>query len=284
MGSLDIIYLSSLVNLLLPGTILVFAFLSFVAVISAYKLFTGKLRPQKDLYLLLNNLSCIIFTAIISIQKPVLYYWDEIRLWGPGAKAVKCFNKLYSIGINPTHMDREYPVGNAILNYFFSFFEKDFSEQTLILSYAFLFFAVFAASASLVYKITKSSSVSVAVYFIFLLSPFVIMFHSSSENYSNILYAYGTSLVDMNLPVVFLLVIVLYVCAKRYYRYLLPLIFLVTIKKSGIFFALLAFCIISCFEISNFKDKKYKLKTAAIHIVLSFAVPLSALLLWNIHL
>ena len=283
-ASLCMIYAGSLFNLLKPVTFLVFSILIIMAIKGLSVIIKGQCKnTEGDIYLILNGVTSIIFAIIFSVQKPMLYYWDEIKLWGPSAKAVKYFDRLCTVGINPTHMDRNYPVGNSILNYFFSFFSKDFSEEILLLSYAFLYFAAFSASAYLIYKWTRSHSIGVISYFVFLLLPFIVSFHSYSSDYSNILYAYGTSMVDFNLSIVFLIAIVVYLYKPESYWFLFPLGFLVTIKKSGIFFAILAFCIISCFELFGFRGKNWKFKKALKTIAIALIVPIIVYLSWNTH-
>lgn len=283
-GSLNALYFASLINLLLPVAILVFIFLFGMSVISIFKILTGQIRAKFDVFLFLNNITAFIFTIIFKIQKPFLYYIDEIRIWGPAAKAVKHFNRIYSIGVNPIPADRNYPVGNAILNYFFSFFSKDFSEVFLLLSYAFLYFAAFSVTAAVIYKRTKSYNIAIISYFIFLILPFTTRYHSYSVDYGNILYAYGTSMVDLNLSIVFIMIIALYFYSRKSKWYLLPLIFIVTIKKNGIFLALLAFCIIACYELFSFGKKNWSFKNAISTCLITLAVPLIVISTWKLHL
>ncbi|MDD6827277.1 MAG: hypothetical protein PUE12_14485 [Oscillospiraceae bacterium] len=239
---------------------------------------------KNDIFLHLNNITCVVFTVIFSIVKPGIYYWDEFNIWAPSAKAVKLFDRLYSIGLNPCTNDRKYPPGNAILNYFFSFFDSQFSEYVLLLSYALLFIACFSIAANAIYQITGSLSVSMGGWLLFVLSPFMAAYHSPSIRYTSLSYAYGTTMVDFNLSVVFIAAIALYIANRNKKWYLLPVLFLITIKKNGIFYALLAFCIIACFELFTFKGKGWKFRKAIINSVIAIIIPVIAYGIWFVHL
>lgn len=288
MFSINTLYFAALVNLLKPAAIWVYTILGSLIIYGFVKNKNNQNRlKEKDedsIYLLLHNLSCVVFSIIFYIKKPALYYWDELNIWGPSAKVVKLFDRLYSIGINPSTNDRNYPAGNALLNYFYSFFDADFKEYVLLLSYAFLFFACFAFVASVVYKLTKNHTIAIGTYFVFLLSPFMAANHLPSKDYSSLSYAYGTSMVDFNLAVVFIGVLALYFGERNRKWFLLPLIYLITIKKNGIFFALLAVCIIGCYEFFTFKIKGWKLKKAIITCVSALAVVLVSYGAWTVHL
>ena len=70
--------------------------------------------------------------------------------------------------------------------------------------------------------------------------------HKELLNYESLLYAYGTAMVDFNIAVVFLSAIALYLSSPAKKWYLLPLVFLVNMKNTGVFIALLAVCVILC--------------------------------------
>lgn len=196
-------------------------------------------------FVLLNDFSCLVFGIIFSIKNPVFYYWDELAFWGPSAKSVKVLNRLYSIWPTPLH--NHLPPANALLSYYFNFFKSDFQPYILLLSYAFLFFAAFAATAELAYRKSGSAPFATATYFLLLLTPFMSVPHREMINYESLLNAYGTSMVDFNIAVVFLAVIALYLCNPAKKWYLLPVVFLVNMKNTGAFFAVLAACVVVCF-------------------------------------
>lgn len=285
---LDILYFAALVDKLrIVAIILFISFLSITIYILAKKCKERKLYTifkNCNVYFGLFNISCVVFSLIFSVKKPALYYWDELNIWGPSAKAVKLFDRLYSIGINPSTNDRNYPPGNAILNYFFSFFDSDYSEYVLLISYAFLFLACFALVASVIYKLTKNHTVAIGSYFVMLLSPFIAANHLPKADYSSISYAYGTTMVDFNLAVVFIAVIALYFGERNRKWFLLPLIYLITIKKNGIFFALLAICVIGCYEFFVFKEKGWKLKKAVVTCLSAIVAIGLAYGAWTVHL
>lgn len=291
MASLDVIYFASLTDKLLPATTLVMVALCFLFVL--YVLSSNKSTRKEDFkkcfdgYMLLNNITSILFVIIFSIIKPMGYYWDEISIWQPSAKCVKLFNQLYSIGINPSSNHRTYPVGNTILNYFYSFFTRDFSEYILLLSYALLYIAVFSAVASIIYSKTRNHVISISSFFVLLLSPFMPAYHPANVDYSSLSYAYGTTMVDFNLAVVFLACVALYFYKANSKTYLLPLVFLITIKKNGIFLALLMICIVGCCELFNekvLKLDKESLKKAFLNILAPVVVTAVAYGAWFLHL
>ena len=288
MASLNIVYFAALVDFLKPAATLVYIILSLTAiagVINCRKNKTTLFSDRKeDIFLHLNNIACAVFAVIFSVVKPGIYYWDEFNLWAPSAKALKLFDRLYSIGINPSTNDRKYPPGNAILNYFLSYFDGQFKEYVLLLSYAILFIACFTMAASAVYKLTDNLTVSVGSWLLFVLSPFMAAYHSHSARYTSLSYAYGTTMVDFNLPVVFLAAMALYLAHRDKKWYLLPTLFLLTIKKNGIFLVLLGFCIIACFEFFTFKEKDWKFKKAFLNILLALLIPLASYAAWFVHL
>ncbi|MBR5251465.1 MAG: hypothetical protein IKV52_01420, partial [Oscillospiraceae bacterium] len=227
----------------------------------------------------------LAYTAILFIAQPKLYYWDEIRIWGASAKIVKEYDRLYSVGINLSSNDRNYPAGHTILNYFYSFFEQNYSEILQLAAYGMLFFAVFAAAGKLVEQKTGKKALSIGTYFALVMLPFVQnQHHIDFVGYSSISYAYGTTMVDFNLAVVFLAVLVLYFADMDNVWYVLPSVYLITVKKAGIFFALLAFCVIFCFAFFSDKFDIRKLKKVALVLVFALVIPLASYFAWNVHL
>ena len=289
MGILSVLYLGGIFNLLLPVTVGVFiAVLVLLIVIVKKRRSEGKhladalkLREYFSPFVLLNNLSCIVFTVIFSVCRPLFYYWDELAFWGTSAKATKLFDRLYSVWPTPLH--NHLPPANALLNYFFNFFSTDFQPYILLLSYAFLFFAVFSLVAELAYRKSGSLPFAIVTYVLLLLSPFMSVAHTASVNYESVLYAYGTAMVDFNLAVVFLSVIALYLLNPTKKWYLLPIAFLVNMKNTGAFFALLAGCVILCFTAFDAQARK-RLSAMAKNGALMLLVVVLAYGSWFVHL
>lgn len=288
MASLNILYLASLVDLLRPAAILLYA--AFFGIIVLYLFKRGwtnacaACKQHFDWYAKLNAVSSVLFAVIFTMQKPGLYYWDELNIWGPSAKSVKLFHQLYSIGLNPCTNDRNYPAGNALLNYFYSFFSQEFAEHLLLLSYALLYVAAFSMIAWVIYDKTKNHIVGVSSYFVLFLSPFMACYHMPQADYQGLSYAYGTSMVDFNLAVVFAAAIALYFANRNALWHVLPLVYLVTIKKNGIFFLLLAVCVIACFEIFSRQKARHSFKKICIILLASLLLPLLAYQAWFWHL
>lgn len=262
MGSVAVLYIGGILNLLLPVAVGLFAGILILLAIVVKKgrakglSFAAVLKPKEYFgpFVLLNHFSCIVFAVIFSVSDPLFYYWDELAFWGTSAKAVKVFDRLYSVWPTPLH--NHLPPANALLSYFFSFFAAEFRPYLLLLSYAFLFFAVFAVAAELAYRKSDSLPFAAATYILLLLSPFMCVTHQEGINYQTLLYAYGTAMVDFNIAVVFLSVVVLYLRDPAKMWYLLPCVFLVNMKNTGVFFALLAMCVILCFTLFDAPAKK----------------------------
>ncbi len=276
MGGLCVIYLSALVNLLFWGTVLVYCALAgygiYVACRMGFKNLPGALRSGMTVSLALFDLSYVVFALLYLLKKPLVYYWDELRIWAPSAKYVFYYNKLYSIGTNALTCDQNYPAGNALLTYFTQFFAGEFQDYFILLAYAVLLCAVFAAAAALVQKKTGSKPVAVGTFLLLLILPFTFIYHSAAVNYSQISHAYATTMVDYNIAVVFLAVIVLYLYSQGQLAYLLPMAFLVTVKKNGIFFSLIALCILACFAVFAPRQTRKKLPVLLRNAVCAAAV------------
>ncbi len=289
MFSLDFIYFGALVNKLRLATVICFAgmFVLFAVYLAKNRLDTlaSDVYRYCNIHTVLNFVSSVLYYNILVAKQPALYYWDEIKIWGPSAKSVKLLDRLYSIGHNPVPHDRNYPAGNALLNYLFSFFSENYSEILLLTSYAVMFFAVFSAASKLVEIKTKDRALSVGTYFAFVLMPFLQNYTTISvTGYSSISYAYGTAMVDFNVAVVFLAVLVVYFFDMNRFWYVFPAIYLVTVKKNGIFFTLLAFCVIMCFEFFTGKFNGKKARKLVLTVILALVVPVLSYKAWDVHL
>ena len=189
MGVLSFLYIGGIFNLLLPAAAGIFIGILLLLLAAVKKSRSQKrslaavcgLKEYFNPFVLLNNLSCLVFTVIFSISNPLFYYWDELAFWGTSAKATKLLDRLYSIWPTPLH--NHLPPSNALLNYFFNFFSVDFQPYILLLSYAFLFFAVFSAVAELAYRKSGSLPFAVVTYVLLLLSPFMCVAHKELLNY-----------------------------------------------------------------------------------------------------
>ena len=268
---LDIMYFFSMFNMLRPSVWLGFAAILAASAFAAVKDRKNIVQTTKDFFdigIVFNTVSSLAFFAIYAIRQPLLYYWDELRLWGPMAAFVKSYDRLYTIGINVLDT-REYPCGSAILNYLYTFFDKEFYDSGMLAAYTFMFIAVFSRVSSMVAEKTGKKSLATGLFLFLLLSPFTTLYHTITNSYSSISYAYSTSMVDFNLAVVFLAVIAIYIYRPDRKFFVRPLIHLITIKKSGIFFALLAVCVIAAFELFSERWNMEKLKRAAVTLAVA---------------
>ncbi len=288
MVSVNVLQVAALVDMLKPAAFALYMVLTGIVLLYLFKRgwtnAAAAFKQHFDVYAKLNVATSVLFAVIFTMQKPGLYYWDELNIWGPSAKSVKLFDRLYSIGLNPCTNDRNYPAGNAILNYFFSFFTQGFAEHILLLSYALLYVAAFSMIAWVIYDKSKNHIVAVSSYFVFFLSPFMACYHMPTADYQGLSYAYGTSMVDFNLAVVFTAAIALYLANQNAFWHILPLVYLISIKKNGIFFVLLAVCVIACFELFTRAQARHSFKKICVSVLLSLLLPLLAYGAWYWHL
>lgn len=285
---LMLLYAGGMINMLRPA-----AFMFFVSIVLLALSFTMKsgvrglveaVKGYIDFPIVLNNSFSIFMVLIYFIQKPYFYYWDEYSFWGPSAKFVKYFHRLYSIECISMNGMNGLPCGNSLLNYLFTFFTKDFKDWHLLAAYAMFYIATFAMVSSFVKKKTGSFPLTVITFITLFLSPFMSTFHSASADYGSLLYAYGTSMVDFNIAVVFLGTVASYLAAPDKKWYLLPLMFLTTIKNTSIFFSLLAVAVICCFVIFDREECEFSFAKVIKTLIVTVAAPIVVYAVWNVHL
>lgn len=289
MGAISLLYIGGICNLLFPTAAAMFIGIAVWLIAVAIKARSQKvpfaaamkLREYATPVVLLNNVFCVVFAVIFSISKPLFYYWDDIAFWGSSAKAVKLLNRLYSVW--PTAVHNHLPPSNALLGYFFDFFAADFQPYALLLSYAFLFFAAFSLVAELAYRKSGSLPFAVVTYVMLVLSPFMSVAHRETADYTSLLYAYGTAMIDFNVAVVFLAIAALYISNPKKGWYLLPVVFIVNMKNTGVFFALLAMCVVLCFTLFDTPAKGRILAVAKNGAVILLVIALSYSS-WYVHL
>ncbi len=278
MGSLDILYLAATIDCLRPVSFLLYLFL--IILIAACLVRNGwrgaltTLKKNCDIYMVLNWISSVLFAIIFTIQNPKLYYWDELSFWGPSAKYMKLTHHIHTIGINPCYNRSSYPAGHAVLNYFFSFFTRDFSESLFLLSFALLYFAVFSMIARVIYEKTENHIIALSSYFVLFLSPFMSKVHIPLPDYSSLSYAYGTVMPDFTLAVVFAATIGLFLADRKSAYFLLPLAFLLKVKNAGILFVVLAILVIVCIAFFSCERIHEKIKRICIGLLTVFLIPL----------
>lgn len=286
--TLMLIWAGALVDLLLPVSILCIAAILGVNIYfllrHGCKAWFADARKYFSLPVWLCNITSALFALIYTIQKPFFYYWDEYSFWGISARVVKEANRLYSIGESSLHDMRHLPSGNAILSYFFQLFSHEFADYKLLLSYCFLFFAVFALAAEVVIHYNKSVRQGIVIYFAMLLTPFLSVFHLPDADYSTLSYAYATSMSDFTIPVVFIGVVLMYLIKPKSLWFLAPLGYLVTVKNTSIFFAFLAGLVICSFILLNKADNRLQIiKRLLICCVIIF-IPVLVFFSWSQHI
>lgn len=288
MASLDVLYLAALADVIRPAAaVLFFLLIGFSVFYLVKKGKSGTLAAVKkhvDIYMGLNWISSALFAVIFTLQQPRLYYWDELVFWGPSAKYLKLTHHLHTVGLNPYQKYSSYPAGNAVINYFFSFFTHEFVEHILLLSYALLYFAVFSMIARVIYEKTKNHVVAVASYFVLFLTPFMSRTHAPMPDYSSLSYAYGTSMADFNIAILFAAVIGLYLADRKKPWFLLPLVYLATVKRVGVFFILLAVCVIACLQFFSMKKVAKNIKKVCVVCLALLLIPLVGVGIFGVSL
>lgn len=238
-----------------------------------------RLRAYADPFALLYNAAATVFAVIFTLQKPLCYYWDEYSFWSVSAKYVKYYGQFYNR--QPDLTFSTLPPMNSVLGYFFMYFSRDFADYKLLLAYAFLMLAVFAMTAAWLHKKTQNLPLAVGAFAVLVFSPFWETYHAPAEDYSSLSYAYGTTMVDFLIAVVFLGCAVSYLESGHALLTLPPLVYLSLMKNTSVFFALQAAALITFFAV--FASGKKPLKKAlsvALTLVLTMAVVGTSYLSW----
>lgn len=239
----------------------------------------ARLRDYADPFALLYNGAAAVFAVIFTLQKPLCYYWDEYSFWSVSAKYVKYYGQYYNR--QPDLTFSTLPPMNSVLGYFFMYFSRDFADYKLLLAYAFLMLAVFAMTAAWLHKKTQNLPLAVGAFAVLVFSPFWEAYHTAAEDYSSLSYAYGTTMVDFLIAVVFLGCAVSYLESGHALLTLPPLVYLTLMKNTSVFFALQAAALITFFAV--FASEKKPLKKAlsvVLTLVLTMAVVGTSYLSW----
>ena len=229
----------------------------------------ARLRDYADPFVLLYNGAAAVFTVIFALQKPLCYYWDEYSFWSVSAKYVKYYGQFYNQQADLTFPSL--PPMNSVLGYFFMYFSRSFADYKLLLSYAFLMLAIFAMTAAWLHKKTQNLPLAVGAFVVLVLSPFWENYHAPAKDYTSLVYAYGTAMVDFLIAVVFLGCAVSYLESGRAWVALPPLIYLALMKNTSVFFALQAAALLTFFALCAPGQKPLK-KTLSVALTLVLTV------------
>lgn len=237
------------------------------------------LRDYADPFVLLYNGAATVFTVIFALQKPLSYYWDEYSFWSVSAKYVKYYGQFYNQQADLTFPSL--PPMNSVLGYFFMYFSRSFDDYKLLLSYAFLMLAIFAMTAAWLHKKTQNLPLAVGAFVVLVLSPFWENYHAPAKDYTSLVYAYGTAMVDFLIAVVFLGCVVSYLESGHAWGALLPLVYLTLMKNTSVFFALLTAALLTFFALYAPEQKpRKKPLSVALTLVLTVGVVAGAYQSW----
>ena len=239
----------------------------------------ARLRDYADPFVLLYNGAATVFTVIFALQKPLSYYWDEYSFWSVSAKYVKYYGQFYNQQEDLTFPSL--PPMNSVLGYFFMYFSRSFDDYKLLLSYAFLMLAIFAMTAAWLHKKTQNLPLAVGAFVVLVLSPFWENYHAPAKDYTSLVYAYGTAMVDFLIAVVFLGCVVSYLENGHAWGALLPLVYLTLMKNTSVFFALLTAVLLTFFALYAPEQKpRKKPLSVVLTLVLTVGVVAGAYQSW----
>ena len=239
----------------------------------------ARLRDYADPFVLLYNGAATVFTVIFALQKPLCYYWDEYSFWSVSAKYVKYYGQFYNQQADLTFPSL--PPMNSVLGYFFMYFSRSFDDYKLLLSYAFLMLAIFAMTAAWLHKKTQNLPLAVGAFVVLVLSPFWENYHAPAKDYTSLVYAYGTAMVDFLIAVVFLGCVVSYLESGHAWGALLPLVYLALMKNTSVFFALLTAALLTFFALYAPEQKpRKKPLSVVLTLVLTVGVVAGAYQSW----
>ncbi len=216
----------------------------------------------KVYYNFANILFCVaafLFLLIYTVQTPLLHYWDEYSFWGTASRhayTAGYFSFVQNFGLNSFS---GLPAGSTSLSFLFAIFGAQYNDYVQYFAYTVLTLACFALVAEFVCKKAKRPFTELSVFLFFVLSAFFQSYHLAENDYSSISYAFGTAMVDFLLAIYGVSIVVLYLSNKRAkakYLYILPALAVSLTKDVGIIFAVLAICIIACFELFSRSNKK----------------------------
>ncbi len=197
-------------------------------------------------------ISCFLFLVIYVVQNPLYHYWDEYSFWGTAARQTRLTGSLpivENFGLNDFGI---LPTGAATLTFLFSAFSKGYNDYVLYFAYTVVTLALFALSAEFAAKKAAKPFADVAVFLFFVVAAFFQTYHAPTLDFNNTSYAYGTAMVDFLLAIYVVLAVLVYISNKGTwlrYTYILPALLACITKDVGIVFAMLATCVIACFEL-----------------------------------
>ena len=130
-------------DLLLPGTLLLLALGAGLMTAAALRL----RREKKSAGGLFSPAICLFLALtlffLVYLRNNVSYRWDELRLWAAMPKALHYSHALQLKADSLIFADmRSYPPGMHLLCYLFTFFQRDFREYQLFVTYALLMTAL----------------------------------------------------------------------------------------------------------------------------------------------
>ncbi len=225
--------------------------------------------------LVLFLISSFIILAIYAWQKPHYYYWDEYSFWGTAAKQVHSTHFLPFLQNFGLNIYSTLPTSSAVLSFLISVFNPQYNNYAHYYSYIVVILLTFALLCEFVANKLNSHIVAISVFLLCFVCGFFQTNHLSSPDFSSQSYAYATSLVDFLMVIYAVSCVFLYFLLKGSllkYAYILPALPLCLVKDVGIIFALLAMCVIACFQLFIPKPKGLKFLLRFVPLIFSVII------------
>lgn len=183
-----------MLNLLWIGGLLwyILSFLSLVWCIwKERKNLLLRISPAFGLFALVS----LFMIILLGITKPMFVQWDEFTFWGAACKATSNTNQLYTVA-QSNLIARSYQPGLIVLSYMMQFFSGSFIEYGAFVAFAILYFASFAAAASMW---DKNKAGTVVLFAVFASLPFLFTRYQTGV----VNFAYVNCMADVALGCLF---------------------------------------------------------------------------------
>ncbi len=278
-GGVLFVWFFAAFDLIVIGIALFYALCVILAICQIYlDTKSGKfhlLTQYFNISVILFLIACLIFSAIYAFQSPLFSYWDEYSYWGTAARQTHLTGSLPPVENFGLNTFSNLPTGSAVLGYLFSVFSSEYNDFSLYFSYIVVALAFFALVTEFSCKKAKNPFIQLSVFLFFVVSAFFQTYHIATPDHTFVSYVFGTAMVDFLLSIYLALSVILYLSNKDLsvkYFYFLPALLACITKDVGILFAILATCVIFCFEIfTSFKSIKVIIKRTLLFL-LSFVL------------
>lgn len=248
LGSVVVLSAAAMLNVLRPATAVLLLGFAACTVLDLRRegppAWAGSLRAFCTGPVLLALGAGALLAVVFAVREPLFTYWDEFFITGMNAKAMFCGDLMYRVG-DMAAISTEDPCALPVLSYLCQYFNTVFSEGDLYLSYAYFYFAVFAAAAEVAERSPAGRRAGPPLFLVLAVTPFLQGYHAYTLGYRYISYGYVNSLADFPLAVGMLACVVLYLAAPRTRWYYVAFFFTALLKEAGVLLAAVAVVVIA---------------------------------------